>query len=287
VEAARSALPSGLLARLAGATARRGPTGGAASGAGRDDAVRGRPIGARPGRPGGGARLDLIATLRAAAPWSRLRLREAARRADGPIVPVRRDDFRIRRFSRPPETLTLFLVDASGSTAAMRLAEAKGAVETLLAESYVRRDRVALIVFRSRTAELVLPPTRALARARKMLAALPGGGGTPLAAALRLAAIETAAALRRGWRPSIVLLTDGRANVALDGTGGRDRAMADARAAARDIALLKPGVLLVDSGARPNPNNVELARAMGGRGIWLPWIDAGALATAARGLRAG
>jgi magnesium chelatase subunit D len=287
IEAARAALPPGLLAQLAGAAARRGAAGGASGGAGRDDPARGRPVGARPGRPEGGARLSLIETLRAAAPWSALRRGGRDRAPGEPIVPVRREDFRIRRFRRPAETLTLFLVDASGSTAAMRLAEAKGAVETLLAESYVRRDRVALIVFRSKTAELALPPTRALARAKRTLAALPGGGGTPLAAALQLAATETAAALRRGWRPSVVLLTDGRANVALDGSGGRDRAMADAGAAARNLAALKPGVLLIDSGARPNPGNDALARVMGGRALWLPHIDAGAVATAARSLRQG
>ena len=74
---------------------------------------------------------------------------------------------RILRFQQKSETATLFVVDASGSAALNRLAEAKGAVELLLADCYVRRDRVALIAFRGTTAELLLPPTTSLVRARR------------------------------------------------------------------------------------------------------------------------
>jgi len=97
---------------------------------------------------------------------------------------VRRDDFRVRRFAERAEATTIFAVDASGSAAAARLAEAKGAVELLLAEAYVARTQVALVAFRGTGAEAVLPPTRSLARAKRVLADLAGGGGTPLAAGL-------------------------------------------------------------------------------------------------------
>lgn len=132
---------------------------------------------------------------------------------------VRRDDLRIRILKQRTETTTVFCVDASGSAALERLAEAKGAVELLLAEAYVRRDRVALVAFRGTGAELVLPPTRSLTRAKRGLSGLPGGGGTPLAAGID-AAVAVALGVRRGGsRPAIVLLTDGRANVARSGEG--------------------------------------------------------------------
>ena len=133
-------------------------------------------MGALAGVPGGGRRLSVIDTLRAAAPWQKLR------GASGRVV-IRRDDLRVRRYQTRAEVLTIFAVDASGSAAVARLAEAKGAVELLLAEAYVKRAYVALVAFRGTTAELLLPPTRSLVRAKRGLAGLPGGGGTPLAAA--------------------------------------------------------------------------------------------------------
>ncbi len=105
-------------------------------------------------------------------------------------VEIRREDFRLTRFTRRTPTTVIFAVDASGSSALHRLAETKGAVELLLAECYVRRDRVAPIAFRRQRAELLLPPTRSLARARRNLAGLPGGDATPLAAGIEAAAAD-------------------------------------------------------------------------------------------------
>jgi magnesium chelatase subunit D len=105
----------------------------------------------------------VVETLRVAAPWQAVRRRERAGvPSRSPRVEVRRDDFRVARFRQRSATTTIFAVDASGSSALHRMAEAKGAVELLLAECYVRRDRVALIAFRDRSAELVLPPTSAV-----------------------------------------------------------------------------------------------------------------------------
>ena len=280
--AAKASLPAGLLAGMAAAQAARGAaTSAGAAGAMTRGATRGRRAGVRQGRPEGGARLDLVETLRAAAPWQPLRRREAGDAAPGRVL-VRREDFRLRRFKRPSETLTIFAVDASGSAAAQRLAEAKGAVELLLAESYVRRDRVALVTFRGTGAELALPPTRALARAKRALAGLPGGGGTPLAAGLDLAAAEAEAAQRRGWTPSLIVLTDGRANVARDGAGGRARAMAEALQAARRVAALGLAAVLIDASPRANPAAADLAQAMAARYLPLPRADSAALSAAAR-----
>jgi magnesium chelatase subunit D len=278
--AAVAAVPPGLLASLA-TGASRGAASAGKAGAAKHSSLRGAPLGARPGMPGGGARLALLETLRAAAPWQALR-----RRDGGPRIAVRRDDFRIKRFRERSETTTIFAVDASGSSALARLAEAKGAVELLLADCYVRRDRVALIAFRGRGAELLLPPTTSLVRAKRSLAGLPGGGGTPIAAGLDAARVLAEAVLRRGGTPMLVVLTDGRANVARDGTGGREAAAADALAAARQLAALRVNAVLLDTSPRPQPQAAALAAAMGARYVPLPYADAASLSRAVKAAQA-
>ena len=180
------------------------------------------------------------------------------------------------------ETTTIFLVDASGSQALHRLAEAKGAVEQLLAECYVRRDQVALLAFRGRGAELLLPPTRSLVRAKRGLAGLPGGGGTPLAAGLDAGCTLADSVRRRGGTPSIVLLTDGQANVGRDGRGGREAAERDAADAAGRIRRAGHRALLVDTSPRPHPSGRRLAAEMGGRYLALPLAASAALLNAVR-----
>ena len=309
LEAARAAVPVGLLATLAleKAQAGRGSAGGRA-GAPRENRLRGRPTGARPGLPRDGARLAVVDTLRAAAPWQRLRqppagaaTEPATARAASTATPaaagqrrvaVRASDFRVARLQQRTETTTIFAVDASGSSALHRLAEAKGAVELLLADCYVRRDRVAVVAFRGRGAEVLLEPTRSLVRARRQLAGLPGGGGTPLAAGLEMAAMLAGAVRRRGGTPVLVVLTDGRANVARDGAGGRERAAADARAAARRLRADGQVSLLIDTSPQPQATARELAAEMGAAYLPLPRADAASVsgavqAIAARGARQG
>ncbi len=291
--AARAALPKGLLAHLQSAAM----SGGAARNVGRAGEqrtgdARGRPIGTRSGDPRDGGRLNLVETLRAAAPWQPIRRAaapDAAKAddakaddatADSPRLLIRKSDFRLTRHIQRRETTTIFGIDASGSAALNRLAEAKGAVELLLADCYVRRDRVAVVAFRGRGAEILLPPTRALARARRGLAGLPGGGGTPLA--LGIDALRTLAqSERRAHRtPTIVLLTDGRANVARDGSGGRPKAEAEAIAAARLLSGIAS--LVVDTSPRPHPFARKLAETMGGRYLPLPYARAESLSAAVR-----
>jgi magnesium chelatase subunit D len=285
LDAARAAIPPGLLARLVAGDAGpvRGQRGGR-SGATRLSLLRGRPAGVRRGEPRAGARLDVVATLRAAAPWQRLRRISAddSSTAAHVRVAVRREDFHVARYRQRAETTTLFVVDASGSSARNRLAEAKGAVELLLAECYVRRDRVALIAFRGATAEVLLPPTRSLVRAKRCLAALAGGGATPLAAGLDTATLAASAILRQGGTPAVVLLTDGRANMGRDGRPDRTRAADDAIAAARKLRGLRVAALLVDTSPRPQADAARLAEAMGARYLALPHADAAKLARAAR-----
>jgi magnesium chelatase subunit D len=285
LEAALASIPPGLLAMIAlgHRKALRSPSAGRA-GAAKLGSSRGRPTGVRRGEPNGGARLNLIETLRAAAPWQALRRREAeAAGATSPArIQVRREDFHVWRFKQRSETTTVFVVDASGSSALNRLAETKGAVELLLADCYVRRDSVAVIAFRGAGAELLLPPTRSLVRAKRSLAGLPGGGGTPLAAGIVSAHTLADAVRRRGATPVVVLLTDGRANIARDGTPGRARAGEEALAAARAMHVEGFAALLLDTSPQPQDTARELAAAMGARYLPLPHAGAATLSQAVR-----
>jgi magnesium chelatase subunit D len=289
LEAAQAAIPAGLLAQLRIGRAPRGSGAGTAGRAGvlRSGGARGRPCGVRSGPPRGQSRLNIMETLRTAAPWQRLRGRVLEHDTRVRIDP---GDFRVTQYQERTRTLTIFAVDASGSSALNRLAEAKGAVELLLADCYIRRDQVAVIAFRGRTAELLLPPTRSLVRAKRQLAGLPGGGGTPLAAALDNALIVANQARRRGESPLLVLLTDGRANVARNGSGGREAAHADALLAARRLRQAGVASLFVDTSPRPNGLAETLAAAMNAQYIPLPFADARSLssvvsAAAATGVR--
>ena len=280
IEAVRAAIPPGLLAALQMGQARQAR----AAAAGRSGELmknqnRGRPVGTRRAEPRSGARLHILETLRAAAPWQRLR----QQKADGPKrIQVRREDFHVVRFRQRRPTTTLFVVDASGSAALHRLAEAKGAVELLLAECYVRRDKVAVLAFRGDGCELLLPPTRSLARAKRSLAALPGGGGTPLAAGIE-AARELAAQIgRAGETPIVVMLTDGRANVARDGRHGRARATEDALEAADAFRLAGLSALLIDTSSQPGEASRVMAERMGAASVPLPHAGAAGLSQAVR-----
>ena len=280
--ATAAAIPPDLLAQLRLGSLHRprsGPSGRA--GAVSRGGARGRPAGVRRGEPKAGARLNIVETLRAAAPWQPIRRRERGRGADGRIE-VRADDLRITHFKQRTRTTTIFVVDASGSTALNRLAEAKGAVELVLADCYVRRDRVALLAFRGGGAELLLPPTRSLVRAKRSLASLPGGGGSPLAAGIDAACALADPLHRKGETPIIILLTDGRTNVARDGSPGRPKAEADAMAAARGLRAAGLTALLLDISPRPQPFARDLASEMSARYMPLPHANAAMLAAAVR-----
>ena len=276
LDAAKAALPADLLAQLASPDAARGLVRAPGrAGQSKFSLKRGRPVGTRPGDPRDGARLHLLETLKAAAPWQRLRGRTGR-------FKVCRQDFRIVRFRQRIGTTTVFAVDASGSAALNRLAEAKGAVELLLADCYVRRDQVALIAFRGNAATLLLPPTGSLPRAKRGLAGLPGGGPTPLAAGIEAAMILAETIRRTGRTPVVTLLTDARANVARDGGTGRQHAEADAMASALTLRASGVAALLIDTSPRPNPFAARLAAEMRARYLPLPYADASSLSRAIR-----
>ena len=284
LEAAQAAIPAGLLASLKIGQLQRAktPTSGSA-GALQKNAVRGRPVGARKGEPRAGQRINVLETLRAAAPWQKLRQRQLALTdSQKQGIVVRKEDFHVTRFRQSGQTTTVFVVDASGSSALNRLAEAKGAVELLLADCYVRRDSVAVLAFRGQTAELILPPTRSLARAKRSLAALPGGGGTPLANAIEASMLLADQLRKKGETPIVVLLTDGKGNIARDGKPGRAQAATDALAAAAEMRLRGFSTLLVDTSPQAQDAAKNLAQVMGAQYLALPYAGANTLNQAVR-----
>jgi magnesium chelatase subunit D len=260
------------LASLSFARQRSGRSGsrGATSG------QRGRHVSSVPGLPRG-QRLDVIATLRAAARWQRVR----TRRRQG--IALTSDDFRIKKYRSKAGALFIFAVDASGSMALNRMRQAKGAVHALLEQAYVNRDRVALLAFRGHEADLLLPPTGSVELLRRAVDQLPTGGGTPLAASL-VASLEVAEqSKRRGFGNIVlVLLTDGRANVGLKA----DRSGVDTEVKQLAHAVAATGIrsLVIDTQRSflSQGNATQLARALAGDYLYLPNAQGTAIAAAAR-----
>ena len=245
-----------------------------------DSRRRGSRIGARAGDPRRDGRLDLLSTLRTAAPWQRIR--EAP--SGGAVISVRASDFRVKRFRHRSEAVVIFVVDASGSSAMNRLADAKGAIELLLSGCYSRRESVALIAFRKEGADLLLPPTRSLTRVKRSLSRLPGGGGTPLAAGIAAAAQLVRIERRKRKAPHVVFLSDGQGNIALDGTPGRERAAEDARDMARRLKSLQERVLFFDISKRPSAQAELISTEMGAIYRPLPVADAARVSRDVRSL---
>lgn len=278
LEAAKAAIPADLLSELLkGSLIQNQKAFGGKTGARKIGRLRGRPLGSIPGNPHAGMALSLIDTLRTAAPWQAIRKKQneslAVPRASKTIH-ISKSDFRVRRYQERTQTLTIFAVDASGSAAMHRLAEAKGAVELLLAECYVRRDQVAVLSFRGTGAEILLPSTRSLVRAKRSLAEMPGGGGTPLADAIYIATEVAQNAQRHGLTPVIVFLTDGRANIGRNGMPGRAQAQLDAEQAARYLARAAIKSLWIDTSPQARIEGEQIAKLVGS--IYLPLPHAGA-----------
>jgi magnesium chelatase subunit D len=260
------------LADLPFRTIRRGRSGSRGAVAG----TRGRHIRSTPG-DARRARIDVSATLRAAAPWQPLR----APVARGRVVVLRSDDVRVKRYRSKAGVLFCFVVDASGSMALNRMRQAKGAVQHLLQQAYVHRDRVALLSFRGTSCEVLLPPSQSVELARRSLDLLPTGGTTPLAAAL-LGCIEVAKQARaRGIMQCVaIFLTDGRGNVAVQ--SGVDVA-SEITTLARAVAHEGVKSVVVDT-QRSYLSRGEgrtLANILAGEYIYLPHASGGDIAEAA------
>jgi magnesium chelatase subunit D len=282
IEAIKAGIPENTLAQLNTELGRANSKQGSKGQFGQlqKNANSGRPAESWRGLPKGGKRLDLLKTIRAAVPWQTMRQAESKVTLSSPNkqrsrIQIRADDLHVKRYQQRQGVVTIFLVDASGSSATQRLAEAKGAVEQLLADCYIRRDEVAMIALRGRTADVVLPPTRSLVRAKRNLAALPGGGGTPLATGFA-AVNEMALSIRRkGMTPLILVMTDGVANVTLEGVGGRERAHQDALHTARQLRAAGHAILFIDTASAPQVLAEALAKEMAAQYLPLPYINSG------------
>lgn len=159
-----------------------------------------------------GRRIDILATIRAAAPHQQNRRSSGTRQ-----IKIGKNDIRVKEFSERAGTLFIFCVDSSGSMATNRIREAKGAAGRILQTAYISRDRVAIIGFRGSQAELLLPPTNSIERAKRSLDRMPTGGGTPLGSSLIIAfSVAERERIRGNEQALIVILTDGRANVPLE-----------------------------------------------------------------------
>ena len=266
--AAIASLPPKLLDQLLLGGAKTKPqSSSGSSGQAQLSKQRGRPLSPRPGKPGAGARLHLLATLRAAAPKQKLRSQHAGQR-----IAIRTEDFHVQRFAHKAASCIIVAMDASGSAALARLAEAKGAVDILLQQSYARRDSVCVIAFRGSQVQTLLPATRSLVRAKKALAGLPGGGGTPIALALKHVSEQALALQRAGMTPLLVMLSDGKANVTLEGLGGRTQAQEDAMKWAQQWARLGFASLWIDTAVQPTGHAQELSQAMQARYLPMPYV---------------
>ncbi|MBT2488780.1 putative cobaltochelatase [Streptomyces sp. ISL-96] len=242
---------------------------GAAGRRSRARTEHGRTTGAR--RPQGAlTKLHLAATVQAAAPHQR------ARGRSGRGLVVRRDDLRQATREGREGNLVLFVVDASGSMAArQRMSAVKGAVLSLLLDAYQRRDKVGLVTFRGKDAELVLPPTSSVDAAAVRLETLPTGGRTPLSAGLLKAhdVLRVEKMRDPSRRPLVVVVTDGRA------TGGPEPLALAARAA-RLHAVEGVASVVVDCESGPVRLGLagDLARELGGTAVSLDELRADSIA---------
>ncbi|MFF3124207.1 putative cobaltochelatase [Streptomyces sp. NPDC057908] len=242
---------------------------GAAGRRSRARTEHGRTTGAR--RPQGAlTKLHLAATVHAAAPHQR------ARGRSGRGLVVRRDDLRQATREGREGNLVLFVVDASGSMAArQRMSAVKGAVLSLLLDAYQRRDKVGLITFRGKDAEVVLPPTSSVDAAAARLEMLPTGGRTPVAAGLLKAhdVLRVERLRDPSRRPLLVVVTDGRA------TGGPEP-VALASRAARLHEVEGTASVVVDCESGPVRLGLagSLARDLGGTAVTLDDLRADSIA---------
>jgi magnesium chelatase subunit D len=185
--------------------------------------------------------LAVDATVRAAAPHQVQRGREAGER-----LRLERQDLHQKVRERKVGNLIVFVVDASASMdAEQRMAATKGAILSLLQDAYVRRDRVAVVVFKNRSAEVVLRPTSSVSLAQRRLERMSVGGTTPLTHGLMAGygVVKTELTRDPSVRPLLVLISDGRGNISMF----KEEPLVEAQKVAALICAAKIETLVIDS----------------------------------------
>ena len=279
IDALKISLPSNLIESLLSKNSQIISLGeSAGSGEKNNNFSAGRPIPPVNRKYSSDKKIDLMATLTKAIPWQKIRSSSVTKKNRKIIIYPQ--DIMIKRFEKQSERLLIFLVDASGSNAIGRLAEAKGAIEILLSDAYAKRDNVALISFSGLKADSLLLPTKSLVTAKKKLSSLPGGGATPLANGLLEAFNMAEAARPRNITPIIILLSDGRGNMSLDGVGDRVKSIQDTKYVASLIKRNAINNIFIDTSRRKTQMADELARELNGHYFQLPMANSSTISKA-------
>ncbi|MGB9617081.1 MAG: VWA domain-containing protein, partial [Desulfomonilaceae bacterium] len=199
--------------------------------------------------------IAIDATIRAAAPLQKKRCR-----SDSMVIHA--VDIRYKQREKKTGHLVVFAVDGSGSMGAQkRMVESKGAVQSLLADCYLKRDKVAMVVFRKDRAEVVLPPTSSVELASRALKAIPTGGKTPLSSGLLecYGLIQRYAKKAPETRFLLIIVTDGRANHAITDASPRQEAF---RVAQLLRQLPKVDAIVVDTENKTSFLKADLALSL-------------------------
>lgn len=226
--------------------------------------------------------LAFDASIRAAAPY------QSSRHRNGLAVALEMSDLREKVRERKKGTRILFLVDASGSMGAQqRMVAVKGAILALLKDAYQKRDEVGMVSFRKDAADVTLPMTRSVLLASRKLEELPTGGRTPLVHGLvkGCEVLMNDASPRSGCDPVMIILTDGRANVSMNG----GKPVQEALEFARKVAGTGIRFVVVDTGmAFPRLDlALRLSMALEGTYFKLEELDANHLASSVKMITGG
>ncbi|OYT73902.1 MAG: magnesium chelatase ATPase subunit D [Chloracidobacterium sp. CP2_5A] len=261
----------------------------------RDNFQSGRYVRSVPGEPSRG-RVAIEATLRQAAPHQPSRRQKAAAAGQAPAterILLKKDDVRLKKLRQRAGALVVFIVDASGSMAANRMGQAKGAVVELLRQSYVNRDKVALIGCYGEESRVLLTPTQSVESAKRQLESLPTGGATPLNDALRRAQALIEEVRRAGTYAEAltVVIGDGRGNLPARPPESSEAGLSRAdliRRELEDLARVYASggirMAVIDTQNRfvSRGEAKQLAELFGGSYIYLPRLSAGGVADAVK-----
>jgi len=258
----------------------------------RDNFQSGRHVRSVPGEPSRG-RVAIEATLRQAAPHQPARRQKLLANGQTPDrILLKKDDVRLKKLRQRTGALIVFIVDASGSMAANRMGQAKGAVVELLRQSYVNRDKVALIGCYGNESRVLLAPTQSVEAAKRQLETLPTGGATPLNDALRRAQALIEEVRRTGayTEALVIVIGDGRGNIPArtpepDGNLSRtDAIRRELEDLARVYAASNIRLVVFDTQNRfvSRGEAKQLAELFGGRYIYLPRLSAAGITDAVK-----